>query len=150
MAPPIPGAGQEWHDEVLDRRFILQSDISEDLAFDLNSYSWITIRTWEFDPRCRARYLVDVEFFKRELLNALTDDDEDCDEDFDNDEEAMTTKTRASTTTTLCGIQSTIRQISSRTRSSSSPLTRTRLTTSLSETTSASGFTSRRWRRGRR
>jgi hypothetical protein len=86
--PPVPLAGQERRDEVWRLQFILPPDLPKDPAFDLNSYSWIMFGTWEFESRRRSGYLGDVRFFKRELMNALTDDDKDDDEVNDNEEGA--------------------------------------------------------------
>jgi hypothetical protein len=56
--PPVSlNKGRERHDEVRRRRFILLSDLRDDLAFDINSCNWIMFETWEFDPRRRAGYL---------------------------------------------------------------------------------------------
>jgi hypothetical protein len=56
----------------------LPPDLPKDLEFDLNSYSWITFGMLDFDLRHRAGYLSKLRFFKCELLNALTDDDEEA------------------------------------------------------------------------
>ncbi|KAK1651700.1 hypothetical protein QYE76_069505 [Lolium multiflorum] len=82
--PSVLHAGRVRY-EVGSRRFILPSNLREEPAFDLNSYSWIMFGTWEFDPRRRAGYLGDVRFFKREFTNALTNNNRD--DEVNNNEE---------------------------------------------------------------
>jgi hypothetical protein len=50
-------------------------------AFALDTYNWSTFGTWEFDPRHHAGYLVDVDFFNRELHTRFDNDGGALDEE---------------------------------------------------------------------
>jgi hypothetical protein len=108
----------------------------------------------EFDMPRQTRYLGDVRFFKQELMSSLTNDedeakdngDEEGDDDAnegeadDSDGETTTIETSTSTTVVWRGIRSMSRRISTRSRPSSSPLTKMRSTSSPTGMASPSSF----------
>jgi hypothetical protein len=68
-------------------RAILPADLREDSAYALNSYNLISYGTWEFEARCRAGYLGDVDYFVRELAAEENDNEKgEYDDDVDEDE----------------------------------------------------------------
>jgi hypothetical protein len=94
LVPPVPHVGQERHDEVLHRRFILPLDLREDPIFNLNSYSLITFRTWEFDRS--VEQVTPMTSGSASANNEEASHDEDNekggDEEADNDERRTTSR----------------------------------------------------------